>query len=67
MSHKKVLNNKGPEMEPCGTPFVITSQELYVLGILVRCFLSEKYLCITISPNCYYKIVLSLFELAELK
>ena len=38
-------------MEPCGTPCVITSQELYVILILVRCVLSEKQLCISINDG----------------
>ena len=27
-SHIKILNNKGPKIDPCGTPNKISSQEL---------------------------------------
>ena len=36
---KKMLNKSGPRIEPCGTPNIISSQELYDEFILVLCFL----------------------------
>ena len=37
-----MLNNKGPNIEPCGTPNSISSHELYVKFILVLCFRLDK-------------------------
>ena len=33
-----ILNSRGPRTDPCGTPDVTSSQELYVEFILTRCF-----------------------------
>ena len=30
MLHMKILNNKGPKIDPCGTPNNISLQELYL-------------------------------------
>ena len=34
-SHGKMLNNKNPRMDPCGTPITISSRELYNIFIFV--------------------------------
>ena len=41
-SAKKMLNNNGPSIEPCGPPEIISNQELQILFILVLCFLFDK-------------------------
>ena len=38
-SLRKVLNNIGSSMEPCGTPTSISSHQIYAWLNLVRCFL----------------------------
>ena len=42
----KILNNKGPKIDSCGTPNNILLQELYVPLIFTVCFLFERQLCI---------------------
>ena len=42
MSHKKMLNNKGPRIEPCGKPNNISFDELYLSFILTLSFLFER-------------------------
>ena len=39
------MNNKGPRIDPCGTPNIISNKLLYVEFIFVRCFLFDKQLC----------------------
>ena len=41
-SQKKMLNNKDPRMDPCGTPNKISSQGLYDKFTLVLWFLFVK-------------------------
>ena len=36
-----MLNNKGPKIEPCGTPNDISLRELYLSFILTLCFVWE--------------------------
>ena len=38
----KILNNKGPKIEPCGTPDDISLHEPYLPFILTLCFLFER-------------------------
>ena len=42
----KILNNKGPKIDPCGTPNNISPHELYLSFIFTHCFLFERELCI---------------------
>ena len=37
MSFRKLLNRSGPRINPCGTPYFISLQELYSEFILVLC------------------------------
>ena len=39
ISFMSILNNKGPSIDPCGTPDIISTQLLNDESILVRCFL----------------------------
>ena len=39
---KKILNNKGLIIEPCGTPKIISFQLLQDKFILARCFLFDR-------------------------
>ena len=39
-----MLNNRGPKIEPCGTPNNISLHDLYLLFILTLCFLFERQL-----------------------
>ena len=41
-SIKKILNNRGPRIDPCGNPNVISSKLLYDEFNFVRCFLFDK-------------------------
>ena len=41
-SHIKILNNKGPKIDPCRTPNKISSQELELSFIFVLCFPLDK-------------------------
>ena len=43
-SHRKMLTNKGPKMDPCGTPNKIPSQGLYDEFTLGLCFLLSTLL-----------------------
>ena len=38
-----MLNSRGPRTDPCGTPHVTSSQELYVEFILTCCFQDVRY------------------------
>ena len=38
-----ILNIIGPKIDPCGTPEIINSNNLYVPLIRVDCCLSERY------------------------
>ena len=38
-SFKKMLNGRGPDIEPCGTPVVILPHLLNVLFTFTLCFL----------------------------
>ena len=40
-----MLNNKGPNLDPCGTPHKISSQELKSEFILVLCLIFDRYIC----------------------
>ena len=40
--HKKMFNNKGPRIDPCGTPNTVSSQELNDIFIFVLCRLCVK-------------------------
>ena len=41
-SVKEMINNNGPNIEPCGTPKTISYQELEVLFTLALCFLFKN-------------------------
>ena len=38
-----MLKKRGPRIEPCGTPKIISTHELKVLLIFVLCHLLERY------------------------
>ena len=38
----KILNDKGPKIDPCGTPNNISTHELYLSFIFTLCFLFER-------------------------
>ena len=40
----KILNNKGPKIEPCGTPNNISLQELYLPFIFTLCVLPVEHM-----------------------
>ena len=42
----KILDNKGPKIDLCGTPNNISVQELYLPFIFTLVFLFERQLCI---------------------
>ena len=42
----KILDNKGPKTDPCGTPNNISLHELYLSFIFTLSFLFENKLCI---------------------
>ena len=39
----KIMNNNGPNMDPCGTPNTIGNNVEAALPILTNCFLEDKY------------------------
>ena len=44
MSLIKILNNKDPTIEPCGTPVLINDMDDFTSSICTYCFLSERKL-----------------------
>ena len=38
----RILNNKGPNTDPCGTPLIMSTRELKSAFILILCFLPFK-------------------------
>ena len=38
----KILNNKGPKSDPCGTPNNIPPHELYLSFTFTLCFLFDR-------------------------
>ena len=51
-SFKKMLNNRGPNIERCGTPLVL-SYSLNVLFTFTLCFLFAKYLFMYLRAICF--------------
>ena len=45
MSLKKIINKRGPRMDPWGTPEVTGRGEEWVVPTLTDCVRSERYEC----------------------
>ena len=52
-SHRKMLNSNGPNMEPYGTPKLISDHKLYVPFSFTLCFRLVKYECNSFKDSVY--------------
>lgn len=55
-SQTNFLNDRGPKIEPYGTPNSISSQELFDVIMFVLSFLQNRQLCVNFNadkPNSY--------------
>ena len=60
-SHKNILNNGGRNIDPCGTPNVISSQELYSQFNFVLCIRLLFYIMVALRYGNQDKGGVSIF------